>query len=251
MKRVIVYTDTLEIEKIAPAIQGYEILRTTSPAEAARSIVERSRVIALLIQCEAGDEEMRELLRSIKGSFPMLKICWISEDPIDRQKAERFPADLHITAADSHLTEQLKTFLSGIATIDRREYLRFDWPLRGSLSFDDRSWKSHNIWALSAEGAFLESKVSAPAQGERGTLRISFHNSRLTTACEVLDRRSPSSRLPAGFAVRFSRLNEQSIRLIDGIIQDALVQTLLEPESEPEIPSLDDGDLSIPGFESL
>jgi hypothetical protein len=39
--------------------------------------------------------------------------------------------------------------------------------------------------------------------------------------------------------------------LINRIVQDALVQILLEPESEAEIPTLDEGDLSIPGFEPL
>ena len=49
--------------------------------------------------------------------------------------------------------------------------------------------------------------------------------------------------------VRFIQLNEDSMGLIDRIINDALVQTLLEPDSEPEIPTLEEDDLSIPGFE--
>jgi hypothetical protein len=46
-------------------------------------------------------------------------------------------------------------------------------------------------------------------------------------------------------------MSQDSKALIDRIIQDALVQTLLEPDSEPGIPSLDEEDLSIPDFESL
>jgi hypothetical protein len=41
------------------------------------------------------------------------------------------------------------------------------------------------------------------------------------------------------------------MRLIERIVQDALVQTLLEPDSEPQIPTLGEEDLSIPGFESF
>jgi hypothetical protein len=104
---------------------------------------------------------------------------------------------------------------------------------------------------LSADGAFLESPTDAPARSSAGILRISFQNSRMMTKCEVLDRRAPSLRLPAGFAVRFTELGEDSMHLINRIIQDALMQTLLEPDSEPEIPSLGDEDLSIPGFETL
>jgi hypothetical protein len=51
--------------------------------------------------------------------------------------------------------------------------------------------------------------------------------------------------------VRFTELSEDSMLLIDRIIQDALVQTLMEPEGEPEVPTLGEEDLSIPGFESL
>jgi hypothetical protein len=73
----------------------------------------------------------------------------------------------------------------------------------------------------------------------------------MVTKCEVLDRRPPSLRLPAGFAVRFTQLSEESMQLIDRIIQDALVQTLMEPEGEPEVPTLGEEALSIPGFESI
>jgi hypothetical protein len=71
------------------------------------------------------------------------------------------------------------------------------------------------------------------------------------TQCEVLDPRHSSSKLPAGFAVRFVSLSEASRTLINRIVQDALLQKLLEADTEPEIPSLDEDDFSIPGIESL
>jgi hypothetical protein len=251
MERIVVYTDTLNVETIAPALGDHEIVRAASTVELARAIVGRSRVIALIIEKAQIDESFLHLLSSIKKSFPILQICLITDSEIERDSADPATVDCSIASGGDRLVEELKTFVSNIDVTERRDHPRFDWPLQGSLSVDEKSWNTHNLWALSADGAFLESPTYAPTHGERAILKISFQNSRMVTECEVLDRRPPSLRLPAGFAVRFTQLSEDSMRLIDRIIQDALVQTLLEPDSEPEIPTLGEQDLSIPDFESF
>jgi hypothetical protein len=251
MEKIVVYTDSLQVEAIAPALAGYEIVRAASIAGGARALVERSRVIALVLEKRQFHESLRRLLSSIKKSFPILQICLITASPVQWQSRERVPGDYRVIGTSDRLLRELEGFVSEIDVTERRDRQRFDWPLRGSLSFDNRSWQTHNLWALSAEGAFLESPTSAPPQGDRAALRISFQNCRLVTRCEVLDRRPPSSRLPAGFAVRFTEASMDSRELIDRIVKDALIQTLLEPDSEPEVPTLDEEDLSIPGFESL
>jgi len=251
MERIVIYTDTLEVETITPALAGYEILRTASTGELARAIVERSGVIALIIEKVRIDESFRRLLSSIKKSFPILRIFLISDSELDLDSADGETVDCSVASGGERLVEELKTFISNIEVTERRDHPRFDWPLQGSLSADRKSWQTYNLWALSADGAFLESPAEAPTQGSTATLRVSFQNSRMVTQCEVLDRRQPSLRLPAGFAVRFTELSEDSMQLIERIIQDALVQTLLEPDSEPEIPTLGEEDLSIPGFESF
>lgn len=251
MERIVVYTDTVKVETIAPALGDYEIVRAASPVELARAIVDRSRVIALIIQKARIDESFLRLLSSIKKSFPILKICLITDSEIERDSADPATVDCSLASGEDRLVEELKTFVSSIDATERRDHPRFDWPLQGSLSLDEKSWRTHNLWALSADGAFLESSTYAPTHGGRAILKISFQNSQMVTECEVLDRRPPSLRIPAGFAVRFIQLNEDSMRLIERIVQDALVQTLLEPDSEPEIPTLGEEDLSIPGFESF
>ncbi|UCF97356.1 MAG: PilZ domain-containing protein [Spirochaetaceae bacterium] len=251
MKRVVIYTETLETGAIIPALADYEILRAASTREVARTIVERSGVIALIIEKKQIDEPFLRLLSSIKKSFPILRICLIGDPAAGKESAGSLPPDCRFVPAGDRIQEEVKAFISEIDVTDRRDHPRFDWPLQGSLSLDDRHWQTFNIWALSAEGAFLENRGSAPQQGSIGMLRISFQNCRLVTRCEIMDRRPPSTRLPAGFAVRFTMVSEDSMRRIDRIIQDALIQTLLEPDSEPEIPTLDDQDLSIPGFESF
>jgi hypothetical protein len=251
MERIVIYTDTLEVKTIAPALENYNILRVASNTELARAIVERSRVIALIIENTQIDESFRRLLSSIKKSFPILQICVITDSAAGQDATDAVVTDCCIPTNRERLVAELKSFLSSIDVTDRRNHSRFDWPLQGSLSADGKSWQTYNLWALSADGAFLESPTEAPVRGSTATLKVSFQNSRMVTDCEVLDRRPPSPRLPAGFAVRFVQLNADSMRLIDRIIQDTLVQTLLEPESEPEIPTLEEDDLSIPGFESF
>jgi hypothetical protein len=251
MERIVVYTETLQVDTLAQTFAGFEIVKVASMAELSRAVVERSRVIALIIEKTKVDEAFQLLLFSINKSFPILQICLVARSVVDWGSSDLMPAECRIIMGTDRIHEELKAFVSEINVTERRDHPRFDWPLKGDLSIDDRDLQTHNIWALSAEGAFLESQVSAPAQRKRGKLSIRFQNSRLLTECEVLDRRPPSSRLPAGFAVRFTEMSEESTNLIDRIIQDALMRTLLEPESEPGIPSLDEEDLSIPGFESL
>jgi hypothetical protein len=251
MERVVVYTETLDIESITPALSGYEIVRAASEAEAARAIVERSRVSTLVLQKAQVDESFGQLLDSIAKSFPLLRVCLIMKSTAQKPPVELIPQGCRLIAAGDPMLEELRSFLSGSGAADRRERLRFDWPLRGSLSMDGKSWQTYNLWALSAEGAFLESPAAAPARGSRGILRIKFQNSRLSSLCHVLERRPPSSRLPAGFAVRLVKMSAESMEVMDRIIRDALVRSLLEPEEESQIPSLEEQDLAIPEFESL
>jgi hypothetical protein len=251
MERIIIYSDTLTIDTIAAALENYEIFPVASMVDLARAIVEQSRVIALIIEKARVDESFLPLLSSIKKTFPILRICLITDPEAEPDSADAAPVDFTVTARREQLVEELKTFVSKIEVTERRDHPRFDWPLQGSLSVDGKNWQTHKLWAISADGAFLESPTDAPAHGSLATLKISFQNSRMVTKCRVLDRRPPSLRLPAGFAVRFTELSEDSMLLIDRIIQDALVQTLMEPEGEPEIPTLGEEDLSIPGFESL
>jgi hypothetical protein len=251
MDRIVVYTDTLEMETIARAVGDYEIVRAAGAVDLARAIVEQSRVIALIVETTRIDESFGPLLSSIKATFPLLKICLITGSGTEPESLDPASVDFTITAQGGRIAKELKAFVAGIAVKERRDHPRFDWPLQGSLSVDGKNWQNHRLWAISADGAFLESPADAPAQGSSATLRISFQNSRMVTNCQVLDRRPPSLRLPAGFAVRFTDLSEDSMLLIDRIIQDALVQTLMEPEGEPEVPTLGEEDLSIPGFESL
>lgn len=251
MDKIIVYSESLEVHKIVAALPDQEIVPAASTTELARAIVEQSHVIALIIEKEVVDDLFHRLIASIKKSFPILQICLITDTGTDPIPAVRVIPKEIATETSDRFAEQVKAFVSSIGLTDRRDHPRFDWPLKGVVSFNDKTWQSYNLWALSADGAFLEHSGSTPPAGSRGILHISFQNSRLVTRCEVLDPRRASSKLPAGFAVRFKLSSEDSMKLINRIVQDALLQTLLQPESEPAIPTLGEEDLSISGFEPL
>ena len=71
------------------------------------------------------------------------------------------------------------------------------------------------------------------------------------TICEILDPRMASSNLPYGFGVEFTKFSKPSRKIINNIIDDALVKVLIDPDSEPDIPSIGNDDLHIDNFELL
>ena len=97
----------------------------------------------------------------------------------------------------------------------------------------------------------MECSALGPDPGTRMFVRIVFQDHALTTACEILPTRTASSNLPPGFGVRFVELGVLARGIIDKIVCDALIRSLLEPEEEPEMPTLGGNDLLEAGFELL
>jgi hypothetical protein len=151
----------------------------------------------------------------------------------------------HIEADPGSLLEDLRAFASSAVIRNRRRAHRFDWPLQGFLSTDGRHWETLRVRSLSRDGAFLESEGASLQAGARGRLRVVFQDFRLETTCEVLDGRLASSRLPAGFGVRFLGLSEASRGQVDRIVNDALVRSLLSPDDSQGAPSLGAESLSL------
>jgi hypothetical protein len=163
MDKIIVYSDSLDIHKIISALPEQEIVPAASTAELARAIVEQSHVIALIIEKEVLDDPFHRLLASISKSFPILQACLITGSGVQPFPAAREISKEIATEGSAQFAVELKAFVSSIGLTDRRDHPRFDWPLMGVVSFDNRTWQSYNIWALSAEGAFLEHSGSTPA----------------------------------------------------------------------------------------
>jgi hypothetical protein len=202
-----------------------------SLAELTRLLVGGTGVLCLVLQ--PGRHAPEDFLESLKATFPVLPVFLVHEEPTAGELAE------------------LSQRIASLQRRERREKPRFDWPLQGSLSLDGGPPEPYDLRALSSSGAFLQCGGPCPPAGSRGRLRVRFRNFSLETACEVLDTRQASSRLPDGFGVRFTELGAEAQARLDRIVRDALVQAILEPESEPELPSLGEEELLPGGFQSL
>jgi hypothetical protein len=216
---------------LAAALSGHQLRTAGSLAELTRLLVGEPGVLCLVLQ--PGKHAPEEYLESLKASYPVLPVFLVHEEPTDGELAD------------------LSSRITSLQRRERREKPRFDWPLQGSLSLPGSEPAPYDLRALSSSGAFLQCGGPCPPAGIRGRLRVRFQNFSLETACEVLDTRRASSRLPDGFGVRFLDLGAEAQARLDRIVRDALVQAILEPDSEPELPSLDAEELLPGGFQPL
>lgn len=242
MGKIIVYTQTLDPAVLASTLSGWELVLTAGRTELAEAVVRESDLRGVLFQKRALDEADRAFLASLKKCFPILALAVISGE-----EDEALPRGASaISEETGSLAEAVGGFATSIGLSNRREHQRFDWPLQGALSADEETWRSFPIRSLSAGGAFMVCDSDCPEAGAEAGLRILFQDFQIRTRCRVLDPRQASSRLPAGFGVRFTELSARGRELVNRIVHDALVEVLLSPESEPSPPSLDEDEL-VPG----
>jgi len=213
-------------------LEGYRLLPSASAAGLARRLVAEPGILALLLPSGGATELPQEFLTSVRASFPLLPVLTLPARP----------SAAELAAA--------KDRLASLQPRERRGRRRYDWPLTGFLRLEDGEEEGpYNLHALSSSGAFLERPAGCPPSGARGKLRVLFQNFALTTDCLVQDCRRYSSNLPVGFGVRFTGLAPQTEALLDRIVQDALVRSLLQPGSSTEVPSLDAEELLPDGLE--
>ena len=231
MDAVLTYAPGRQARNLLAALSDFEVRTADSLAELARLLVGEQSVLCLVLQ--PGKHAPEEFLESLKACYPVLPVFLVHQEPTAGELAD------------------LAARIGSLERRERREKPRFDWPLQGSLSLPGAQDESFDLRALSSGGAFLRCEGPCPQAGSHGRLLVRFGNFSLETACEVLDTRAASSRLPDGFAVRFTDLGAEAQGLLDRIVRDALVQAILEPESEPELPSLGADDLLPGGFQPL
>lgn len=244
MGKIIVYCQTLDPAVLASALGGYELIPIAGMTELVEAVVREPDLRGVLFQQEELSAEDRALLASLKKSFPILALAVVSGEA-----AAGLPegaAAIKAGQETDSLAEAVSGFAASIRLSNRREHQRFDWPLQGALSTDEKQWRSYPIRSLSAGGAFLVCAADYPPPDTEAGLRILFQEFQIRTRCRILDPRQASSNLPAGFGVRFTELSDQGRRLIDRIVHDALVEALLAPDSVPGPPSLDEDEL-VPG----
>lgn len=249
MASTLAYRSGSEPPALTRALLGAQALRSGSLAQLTRTLVSEPDVRCLVFVADPVEAGQAAFLVSLSRSFAVLPVCVLSAAPLPELPERYLRLDLRASAAE--LTASLKRFLAQCGRSERRSLPRFDWPLRASLSLAGAEQGTYNLRALSASGAFMECSGTCPDAGSTGGLQVLFQNFSLSTDCEVLDRRQASSNLPYGFGVRFTGLRGEAQQKLDRIVRDALVQSLLEPESPPEVPSLGGDELLPGGFQPL
>ena len=251
MDKILVYTQSLNYLFLSNAADGKKIIPANSRHSLAVKITEEDDLFCVVLKLDIIEKEDTELLLSINKCFPILPIIIISDDENNEDFAE---PDFSLIKYDNDkeiIKEKLKVCISSINVRNKRKNRRFSWPLKGYLSFDKKSWEKYPIKSISSSGAFLECNTVIPGPGKKAILRIIFKNFKMYTVCEILDPRMASSNLPDGFGVKFTRFSEPSRKIINNIIDDALVKVLTDPDSEPDIPSIGNDELLIDSFELL
>jgi hypothetical protein len=247
MNKVLVYTQTLDPQTIISALGDQEVTSVNSFLRLAERVVEEKNLLCVLIQIDGLDEECQKFLTSLKKNFPILGVGVITKDTSADLPQGYSRIDVRLQG--DAFNQEVQNFISSLVMTNKREHNRFDWPLRGFLSLDGKTWTEYPLRSISAGGAFLECGSSLPVPGSRGVLRVVFQNFKMLTRCEVLDARQASSNLPPGFGVRFTELSDASKMIIDQIVQNALVSSLVEPEREVVTPTLGGEDQLTPDFE--
>jgi len=244
MAKIVVFAESLPTRLIAEAAGGGELRTVGGRRELVTAIVEERAIHSVLIQKDAIDEAYRGFLRSLADNFPLLPVAVITA-PSQSEAVEghRFISGEQDEAS---LRQEIGRFTREKVEANRRERHRFDWPLKGFLSLDGKRRQEYRLRSMSSGGAFLECSSTFPPSGTRASLWIEFQNFRMHTVCEILDARLASSNLPLGFGVRFIDLPDGAAEKIDRIVDDALVHVLMDPDFEPETPSLD-GDQTMNG----
>lgn len=250
MDKVLVYTQSLNYLFISSALDKKEVIPVSSKYELAVKITEEDDIFCVVVQFDNLEADSG-FLKSVSGCFPILPVIILS----DKQGEDKFKNEsiclIEYKGNKEELKEKLKNHVSEIKNRNKRESRRFKWPLKGYITFDKKNWNNYPIKSISSCGAFLESKTCPIESGKKGILRIIFKNFKMYTLCEILESRKSSSNLPDGFGVKFIRFSEPSKKIIDKIIDDALIKIITEPESEPEVPSIGTDMLLIDNFELM
>ena len=247
MEKILLYTQTLDPKMLIEAVGDRAVTSVSSRMQLAETIVENKNLLCLLIEIDGLDEEVNQFLQSLRKQFPILNVGVITRDTKADLPEGYSRIDLRLEK--DALAQELRHLLSSLAVTNRRAHNRFNFPLKGYLSTDGKSWREYPLSALSASGAFLECERDLPTPDTKGVLRIVFQNFKMVTQCEVLSPRHASSNFPIGFGVRFTDLTRASEVIIDQFVNEALVHSLVEPDYEAPTPSLEDDNLLTPNFE--
>jgi hypothetical protein len=252
MDTVILYSEGIDPNLVQFAFPATDVLTCYSKRTLIDHLVGRPELLGAILDLREPDDEWTAFLKSVRQSFPMLNV-FILTGAENSELCSWYPC-MSRNAHEHKLAARLAVYFAEPKSRNRRQYHRFCWPLAASLETPDTPYSANNgnggshsacgfpVVEISAGGAFLEHQGTLPPSGARGTITICFQNMHMKSTCEVLPARQTTSSRPAGFAVRFTNLSDQATAFINRIVQDALMSVLLDPEQQPQMPSIEEDD---------
>ena len=241
MKKVVLYTDKRLADDFGKRTEDVDVRHVNTMAAFIEEVVKEHDAFCGAIQADPKEPSLLDVAVSVKKSFPFLHVCYICE-----QEPPSKPEEVGVVCCDGGpeaLSEEMGRYFYHLAPSERRQFNRYNWPLRGFIKTKG-GWHPLNVYSLSAGGAFLEHEGTLPKPGTKADIVIVFQNCKLRTTCEVLSPRQASSNLPFGFGIRFLGLAEESQEVLNSIVNDALVKAILEDPDEKSVPTIGEESLT-------
>ena len=235
MDKVLVFSENIKIENI----KNLEIKYIYSKEDLARKLVSEDRIKCLIAEVPQINEESFLFFNSIKMNFPMLEAALITSESEKTIHGYNI-----INMNDLNYYNKIEEFINNSQNRNKRVSNRFSWPLTAWFSGNDVEWEELEIFSISSGGAYLKSNSVFPGGGSRAKVKINFANFSLESECEVVDSQSRSSYYPFGFSIKFTSISDKGRVVLNKLIDDAVIKILMEPESEPAVPSLGGEDLT-------
>ncbi len=234
MDLIVCYTRSQALRTLIEGLEGFNVVCVDTTADLASRLVEERDVACAIVHVAEIDDFWRRFLSSMASGFPHLETILVLEKG-------GYTGPMTLVRGDptnGGVFSGIEGRLRSLECRNKRSNQRFDWPLKGVLQTSDGFERSFSVREISAGGAFLESSGVNPPAGATGSLSIRFHDFKILTHCEVVAARAASERLPAGFGVRFTDLTDFSRKVLDNIVSDELLHSLIEPGSPPRPPAI-------------
>ena len=240
MDKVLVFSEIFPMDKV----NGTEVVKVFSKEKIAHKLVSEENVRCLIVELTDPSDDFIKFLISVKTNFPLLEAAELSRD-----SGKSVSGYKHISTEKSRddIISEIGDFIKQSENRNKRDSIRFSWPLTAWYSEDEVSWKEIEIFSISSSGAYLKTSSIFPEGGSSAFVKINFANFSIESKCEVVNSQTRSSNYPFGFSIKFTSITEEGKIILNNMVNDAVIKILMEPDSEPEIPSLDSEALT-PGF---
>ena len=238
MDKILVFSETINLKDSYNA----EIRNIYSKSELARTLVSEEDIRCVVADLPELTEEYLAFFTSVKLNFPMLEGAVLTAE---REKTIR--GYTIISRREDDYISAVDEFIKNSQNRNKRGANRFSWPLTAWFSEDDVDWHELEIFSVSSGGAYLKTDEVFPEMGSKAKVKINFANFSLETECLIVDSQSRSSNYPFGFSIKFTSISEDGVIILNRLINDAVIKILMEPESEPAVPSIG-GDELTPDF---